>query len=285
MQIRADVKRAVTDVLAADSWLDAIPKVVVMLLAFAGWKIVWITQITGQMHQSWTTLVLNGFAESLPFALLSYYAIIKQIQILKKLSLRSRKDPLTGLNNRQTFLENATARLSEQPRGVLLLIDADFFKNVNDTYGHAVGDRCIAAIGHRLQWHIRENDVAGRLGGEEFAILLPCLTVQQAISIAARVGMPISFTDGNNETELSITLSIGLVDTRESETLHDLLIMADDALYDAKRAGRATLAQWSGGSTEVIKTLSMKGPITGRERRKSPTVKLEKHAGAVKNAV
>jgi len=269
MQIRSEIRRAFTDVLAADSWASALPKIFVMLAVFCAWKILWITQISNQEHQGIVSLAFNGVVECAPFVLLSYYAIIKQIKILKSLSIRSRKDSLTGLNNRQTFMENAAARLRQQPRGVILLIDADYFKNINDTYGHAVGDKCIAAIGHRLLWNIRDDDVAGRLGGEEFAVLLPSLTVQQAISIATRLGMPISFSDGNGQNELSISVSIGLVETRESTSLHDLLIMADDALYDAKRAGRAKLAQWSGGSIEVIKTLSNQGPAKGRDRRQS----------------
>jgi len=268
MQIRTDVKRAFTDILAADNWVAAFPKMVVFLMLFSAWKVLWNVHITGQQTDGLVSMVLNGFVECLPFLIFAYYAGIKQIRILQTLSLRSRKDLLTGLNNRQTFLENAKARIHEERRGVLLLIDADFFKQVNDTYGHAIGDNCIEAIGHRLHWNLSENDVGGRMGGEEFAILLHGMTTSQAICVAGRIGMPISFSSGVATSDLSITLSIGLVDTRETGNLDDLLIMADDALYDAKRAGRAKLAQWSGGSSEVIRDLCASGPIDRNERRK-----------------
>lgn len=269
MKSRIAVKRRFTDVLAADSWSGAIPKMCALLLIFAAWKVLWNVQITGQVSDGILPLMLNGMIECLPFLLLSYWAIIRQVLMLKALSLRSRKDQLTGLNNRQTFLENAEARLSQGVRGVLLLIDADLFKQVNDTYGHAIGDNCIEAIGHRLHWNVREMDVAGRLGGEEFAILLHGLTPVQAALIAQRIGQPISFSSGNGQNDLSITMSIGMVETSASERLEDLLIMADDALYDAKKAGRAKLAEWRDGATEVIQELTQSGPIKRPERRKT----------------
>ena len=269
MQIRTDVKRAAADVLSADSWFAALPKMAAMLLLFSAWKLLWNAGLTDQAEAGIIPLILNGFAECLPFIILSYYATIKQVQILKKLSLRSRKDHLTGLNNRQTFLENATARLKKRPSGVLLLIDADYFKQVNDCYGHAVGDNCIEAIGHRLHWNMREFDVVGRLGGEEFAVLLYGLSTSQAITVAERIGLPISFSSGNEQNDLSITVSIGMVNINESTEIDDLLVMADDALYDAKRSGRAKLAEWTGGTTEIICDLSTNGPVERRERRQS----------------
>jgi len=269
MQSRTDVKRRFTDVLAADGWLTAAPKMIALMIIFAAWKVLWNVQITGQTSEAVIKIALNGMVECLPFVLLSYWAIIRQVRMLKALSLKSRKDQLTGLNNRQTFLENADARLADGVDCVIMLIDADHFKTVNDTYGHAIGDNCIAAIGHRLNWNMREMDVAGRIGGEEFAILLYGLDCKQAATFAERIGQPVSFSSGSGDNDLSISLSIGMVTSRESDRLEDLLIMADDALYDAKKAGRAKLAEWSGGTSIIVRTLAKPSALCRKERRKN----------------
>jgi diguanylate cyclase len=160
-------------------------------------------------------------------------------------SLLSRKDGLTGLNNRRTFLELAQLRLDESPFGVVILLDADHFKRVNDVYGHAVGDVCLKEIAHRLKWNLREIDVAGRIGGEEFAVLFANATIEQARVIAGRLGQPIPFRAEGQAEHLSVTLSMGAVLIEPEISLDALLVRADQALYAAKEAGRARLVFWS----------------------------------------
>jgi diguanylate cyclase (GGDEF)-like protein len=268
MRKRADFRRKLYDVLAADSWASAAPKMLAFLFIGVAWKVLWVHEVRGQDTSDLFDTMLNGAVAIIPFILLSYASAIRQITLLKRLSLRSRKDDLTGLNNRKTFLENAEARLERYPNSVLMLMDADHFKAVNDTFGHAVGDSCISAIGHRLQWNLREEDVAGRLGGEEFALLLVGLKMPQAIIIAERIGLPVSFSSAGGAQDQTITLSIGAVETGGIETLDEMLAMCDDALYAAKDAGRARLAEWRDGDTHVLKRLARGNPFSQRERRK-----------------
>jgi diguanylate cyclase len=180
-----------------------------------------------------------------PFIVFVTFVTRYQIRFQKHLSLLSRKDGLTGLNNRRTFMELAQMRLDESVCGTLILLDADHFKRVNDVYGHAVGDVCLKEIAHRLKWNLREIDVAGRIGGEEFAVLFAGATIEQARVIAGRLGQPIPFCAEGVEAHLSITLSMGAVLIEPDVSLDAHLIRADQALYAAKEAGRARLVIWS----------------------------------------
>ncbi|KAF1857649.1 hypothetical protein Lal_00013117 [Lupinus albus] len=152
-------------------------------------------------------------------------------------------DPLTGLLNRRAFMERGTALLEEvwrqgQPVSVLM-IDADHFKSINDGFGHQAGDDVLRMLADILQTAVRSGDLLGRLGGEEFAIILPGADGPDADRIAerlladvrqARVPVP--------GRMLAITISIGISVMRRRSTLDDLLATADQALYAAKTAGR-----------------------------------------------
>ncbi|MEJ6396772.1 GGDEF domain-containing protein [Yoonia sp. 208BN28-4] len=189
-------------------------------------------------------IVLHALFAGGPFVIGFFVITDHQLGILRDLSLRSRKDGLTGLNNRRTFLELASRRLSAQQRGVLLLLDADHFKDVNDTYGHAVGDMCLEAIARHLKWNLRPDDVAGRIGGEEFAVLIAGVTLAQGRAIGERMVRPIPFSGGAEHPYLSITLSVGAAAVSPDVSLDRLLIRADEALYAAKQAGRARMMAW-----------------------------------------
>lgn len=180
-----------------------------------------------------------------PFVIFVTFVTRSQIRFQKHLSLLSRKDGLTGLNNRRTFMQLAQMRLDESARGVLILFDADHFKKVNDLHGHAVGDICLTEIAYRLKWNLREHDVAGRIGGEEFAVLLANATIEQARVIAGRIGQPIPYRANAENAHLTITLSMGAVQIDPKVSLDAHLIRADDALYAAKDAGRARIVIWS----------------------------------------
>jgi diguanylate cyclase (GGDEF)-like protein len=153
-------------------------------------------------------------------------------------------DDLTGLVNRRRFLAVLDAeveRAGQFKTGLaIVLIDLDDFKGVNDRFGHHSGDRVLAAFGSLLQEHVRDVDLAARLGGEEFALLLPEVEGRDAVLVAERLrrslsGRPIASVEGN---ALSSTASFGVAQYRQGNTGEDLLRFADDALYRAKGEGK-----------------------------------------------
>ncbi|MDN4472561.1 sensor domain-containing protein [Demequina zhanjiangensis] len=152
-------------------------------------------------------------------------------------------DALTGLPNRTLFRDRVAEALSEPVRGehrtVVLFIDLDNFKAVNDTFGHATGDEVVVAAARRIRSSARENDIAARLGGDEFAVMLTHSTAEEAEALANRIlnglqGSPIAFSGG---TAL-VGASIGIAIAEHGETTETLLRNADLAMYQAKARGR-----------------------------------------------
>lgn len=167
-----------------------------------------------------------------------------QMRLQRRLWNLSRKDGLTDLFNRTTFFERMVEIRARESQGVLLMLDADHFKSINDTYGHQAGDRCLQAIAHTLGRSIRQEDVLGRLGGEEFAIYLKKSGAETARVIGERLTKPISFTTDTEKT-LSITMSIGGVVLHPDISIDTLFARADAALYLAKKNGRARFVLWT----------------------------------------
>jgi diguanylate cyclase (GGDEF)-like protein len=181
--------------------------------------------------------LVNAIVVGGPFFCFFLLVMLYQVRLQRKLSLLSRKDWLTGLNNRRAFLDVAGKRNREYRSGILLLLDADHFKQINDTYGHVAGDDCLRSIAYMLKRNLRDEDVIGRIGGEEFAILLANSSPDQARVISERLIKPIPFRAG--PAHLTITLSIGAVVTSPDTPLESLFTHADRALYQAKSEGRA----------------------------------------------
>jgi diguanylate cyclase (GGDEF)-like protein len=181
-----------------------------------------------------------------PFILFGLLVIVFQIRLQRKLSFLSRKDGLTGLNNRRTFFEPAEVRRKETQGGVLLLNDADNCKRSNDTYGHQTGDICLKRIARTLQNNVRHDDIIGRVGGEEFAIFLLNTSLEQARAIGERLTKPIQFQQmkTNAARDLRVTLSVGAAINCVDQPLDSLFARADQALYKAKADGRARLVIW-----------------------------------------
>ena len=153
-------------------------------------------------------------------------------------------DPLTGLANRRSFMDAAQRELNRATRyGTvlsLLMLDLDHFKAVNDTHGHDVGDDVLCAMAEAMRGALRDVDTPGRLGGEEFAVLLPETGIGMATGAAERLrewmgGMVVEGRDG---AEVRCTVSIGVAQAVEGEELKDFLARADEAMYEAKRKGR-----------------------------------------------
>lgn len=155
-------------------------------------------------------------------------------------------DELTGLYNRRYFDRHLALMLEkarEQDRDMaLMLIDMDFFKEVNDTHGHDIGDAVLREFALRLRRNIRGVDLACRFGGEEFVVLMPDTDYRQAQNVAERVRMAVAergFDTGSPGRSLAVTVSVGVaLNESENDTPEMILKRADVALYRAKREGR-----------------------------------------------
>jgi diguanylate cyclase (GGDEF)-like protein/PAS domain S-box-containing protein len=154
-------------------------------------------------------------------------------------------DMLTGLPNRRrtlAFLERALigARDNGAPLAVAIF-DIDHFKRINDSYGHAVGDVVIRRVGQRAKASLRDEDMVGRFGGEEFVCVLQRSSAQAAEIVAERVRKAIEAEDGSDDGPTQVTVSIGLAVYGGEASIEELLHRADEALYLAKREGRNRL--------------------------------------------
>ncbi|MFC3122392.1 sensor domain-containing diguanylate cyclase [Agaribacter flavus] len=165
----------------------------------------------------------------------------------QKLKEISRVDGLTQLFNRRYWQERFEREFkltirSKKPISVLML-DIDHFKKVNDTYGHQAGDAVIQSISKLIKKATRETDIAGRYGGEEFVILLPDTTAENAYTVGERIRKAAEKTLVEHEgAEISVTISAGIAEFNAAYTQPLLwLEAADQALYDAKNAGRNTV--------------------------------------------
>lgn len=154
-------------------------------------------------------------------------------------------DALTGLPNRRHFIDLASRTVHEKARyripASVLMLDIDRFKAINDTLGHATGDKVIARTGALLSASCREQDVPGRVGGEEFAILVKHADLAGARIIAERIRRAIEaelVAGPSGQGDVRWTVSIGAVEIAEDETLEAAIARADELLYRAKRSGR-----------------------------------------------
>jgi len=162
----------------------------------------------------------------------------KSRDIAEKLA---RKDVLTGLNNRRAFYEQAEVLANHSERYndtfTAIFIDLDYFKKINDTFGHAAGDAALVQVADILKKRSRESDFIARIGGEEFAILMHSSSIKDGESLAEDLRRTIEASaisyDGQN---LSITASFGIA--QFDSDIDSLFSRADDALYQAKEAGR-----------------------------------------------
>lgn len=158
-------------------------------------------------------------------------------------------DPLTGADNRRSFLEKASYELLRSQRYkhpfALLMLDVDHFKSVNDTHGHKWGDQVLKTIVAKSVKTLRDTDLFGRIGGEEFAIILPETDTQAAIEVSERLRQTLSqIKISTDRGAIQITVSIGLaiIESRD-DTLDTIMGRADAALYEAKQAGRNKLVR------------------------------------------
>jgi len=157
----------------------------------------------------------------------------------KKIEQLASRDPLTNLYNRYKFsqlFDSLYETMSQNSSKMsLILIDIDYFKKINDTYGHNVGDEVLVQISELIRRLLRESDVVGRWGGEEFVVLLPLANLENALNIADQIR---GLIEGQTAHPFKITASFGVTEVKESDDLKSVIDRADTALYEAKESGR-----------------------------------------------
>ncbi|MDD4911252.1 MAG: GGDEF domain-containing protein [Sideroxydans sp.] len=185
------------------------------------------------------------------FPTTSFVSVLLLMGIVEFIAARSERrleglsitDPLTLLPNRRYFentfkLEVAQSQRSATPLA-LAILDIDYFKQVNDTYGHDVGDQVLVHISTLLRRSTRAGNVIARVGGEEFALLLPNTKPSEALEIAERIRTNIEETSYSHDgRRLPVTVSIGISQVAYNEALEYSYKLADEALYEAKNRGR-----------------------------------------------
>jgi diguanylate cyclase len=206
-----------------------------------------------QMHRSATQL-LQRIADGLPVPasdLDQFNDVLDRLR-LELQSLRrelvetaQNRDPLTGARNRTSLLSDLREQQALVRRGVqqcaLAMIDLDHFKNVNDRYGHAVGDAVLASTSQCLQAAVRPYDRIYRYGGEEFLLCMPNTTVDAAVGIAERLRVAVSAQEirhGGGSQALEVTASFGVAALDGARPVEESVDRADKAVYHAKTAGR-----------------------------------------------
>ncbi|BBI99087.1 hypothetical protein FGKAn22_07800 [Ferrigenium kumadai] len=173
------------------------------------------------------------------------YDITERKALQQELERQARTDSLTGISNRRYFMQRAEQELGRSRRFghtlSMLMLDIDFFKAVNDNHGHAAGDMVLILLAKIACNAVRDVDVLGRIGGEEFAILLPETDTQMAAQVAERLRQEIETASVPIEQGPAIhfTISIGVATLRDDDAGIDALLKhADQALYEAKQTGR-----------------------------------------------
>ncbi len=188
----------------------------------------------------WPTAVMTMLVQ---FAFALNY--LRRYESETALKLASNTDPMTGLSNRRHFLPLLRQEIIRghrlNHRVSLLMLDIDHFKIINDTYGHPTGDLVICTLAAVCRKASRETDVVARMGGEEFAILLPETCIRDALVVAERVRSAVENTSvkSRGNVEFRFTVSIGIAEQPPEDKSEEKLIgMADTALYQAKTSGR-----------------------------------------------
>ena len=189
--------------------------------------------------------------------------------LLKNQAIR---DPLTSLFNRRYF-ENEVSKLilkakAEKEPFSVLMIDADLFKKVNDTYGHKVGDKVLIELASTAERALRDHDIVARYGGEEFVVFLPGIAAAQAAGVADRLRESISslVVYSDEKQPVRFTVSVGVSSSEVSDNIDMLIKTADEALYRAKKNGRNRVEVFS---AQDLKAFATQGQAERKEERQS----------------
>lgn len=229
--------------------LDYVTKPMAFFIAIMSMFVISDSIFFGMMHDHPDYELLHIapviFLTALPFVVASLTVVTRLDRVHENLAELALTDVLTGLPNRRSFTAKTDNLQAHGSSGFLLILDADHFKNVNDTYGHAVGDECLKAIADRLREVRRPHDIYGRIGGEEFGAYLPFTTNAELRKIGERLCKGIHISVEGLEHPLRLTMSVGATETHEDELVTAALQRADEALYVAKSTGRARMVTWT----------------------------------------
>jgi len=171
-----------------------------------------------------------------------------------ELTYLATRDPLTNCFNRRALYEHLDGKFdgarSSDTEFSCIMADIDFFKKVNDTYGHAAGDEVIKMAANSLREVVRDMDMVARFGGEEFCVILPGVPLEQAQMIAERCREKIANKDTNG---IKVTGSFGVTSIRMgANSATQLIQQADEALYYSKQHGRNKVTRWAPGMESLI---------------------------------
>lgn len=202
----------------------------------------WSGEVKARLHdneQVWFDAVVTPFNEENDA--FCYTVIFNDISDKKRIELLSITDPLTKLYNRHKFnevFENMVQRRhwDENHTFGLIIADVDYFKRVNDTYGHQIGDKVLIEVAHAFSETIRTGDILARWGGEEFVCLLPAVDKKKALYVAEKLRLAVEQLDIENVGK--VTASFGVTIFTSGDTQESMMHRADSSLYRAKENGR-----------------------------------------------
>lgn len=194
--------------------------------------------VTGQLRGDALTYIYVAVSTSIAFALLGWLLGYKE----DELSRRSTTDALTGLPNRRHLNEQLRSQLKRAQRDgsplSMLLVDLDGLKSINDAKGHEAGDLALVTVARTLRSASRESDVIGRWGGDEFILLAPGSTAEEALELAQRIRQKLREAESAETGPLSVSVGIADSPPDAPRVAGQLYAQADIALYQAKAAGR-----------------------------------------------
>ncbi len=247
-----------------------IPCVFILLGQRPGWLVTGLTlvgflMINPQLEQPYSpSAVATGVLAMLYLGVAFHAYVDRSMSYFKRmrdynnqLQDMASHDPLTRVLNAGAYYRACDQQIHVSQRAnqsfAVLFIDLDYFKSINDTYGHAVGDDVLRAVAQTLQSAVRRSDIVGRIGGEEFSVFLPNTHVQGAQQLAETLRLAIeSIHIDVDGVRLKITASIGVAAKRyEQETMQVIQQHADQAMYEAKRGGRNRVSTFGGDPSGI----------------------------------
>ncbi|MEP3226770.1 MAG: GGDEF domain-containing protein [Parasphingorhabdus sp.] len=195
--------------------------------------------------------------------------MLEQVNI--DLQRRANIDGLTGLANREHFIQLFDERRMKSENNVLMIVDADHFKNINDGYGHPVGDKALVLLSSVFKRILRRDDLVGRIGGEEFGILLPSTSEAEGEIIGEMIRHEIENTlfEPQEGVPHRMTVSIGLTGVSPQEERAVPMRNADSALFEAKRRGRNRCVLYTAGMREKPRPMYENGNVQGPVRMRA----------------
>lgn len=230
------------EMVAPRGWIDGVIKVSASTALFLGCNLILhlLFPPASGVQSLVYEMAMAGLV-GLPFIIFGFLVMARLYQLKREMRDLANHDPLTGLPNRRHFLAATQTLCNQGVSGVFMAMDADHFKSINDDYGHQVGDAYLVRIADHLRGVLRSEDLKARLGGEEFAAFFPHMTLEQAALVADRVIQPIRVRGADTP---SLTLSVGMVDVLPGMRITEIYRRADEALYAAKKKGRARAECW-----------------------------------------